>query len=156
MSMNEDRHRVWRPPMTHSFRRSAVDRMDKERLARIGHDLLDELEGESETDLVQAFTRRYAFRVICDQLGLPVERERDYYQWSMDLMFGGRDLEKSQAADAKLTAMVTPVLEARRRHPEDDQISRWVDTRVENEAIDDTGHPRPHPAVFYGGRHHHL
>jgi cytochrome P450 len=136
MSMNEDRHRVWRPPMTPSFRRSAIDRMDRHRLARIGHDLLDLLEGESCTDLVQSFTRRYAFRVICDQLGLPIEQEAEYYQWSMDLMFGGRDLGKSRAADRKLTAMVTPVIEARRRERQDDQISRWLDAQVEGEAID--------------------
>ena len=137
MSMNEDRHRVWRPPMTPSFRRSAIDRMDRHRLAQIGHDLLDLLEGETSTDLVHSFTRRYAFRVICDQLGLPIEQEAQYYQWSMDLMFGGRDLAKSQAADRELTAMVTPVIEARRREREDDQISRWLDTRVEGNAIDD-------------------
>lgn len=136
MSMNEDRHRVWRPPMTPSFRRSAIDRMDRHRLAQIGHDLLDLLAGTSSTDLVHSFTRRYAFRVICDQLGLPIEQEAEYYQWSIDLMFGGRDLEKSQAADRKLTAMVTPVIEARRKERRDDQISRWLDTQVEGDAIE--------------------
>ena len=135
MSMNADRHRQWRPPMTPSFRRTAVERMDRERLAQIGHDLLDELEGQTRADLVQAFTRRYAFRVICDQLGLPVEQEREYYQWSMDLMFGGRDLQKSEAADRKLTAMVAPVIEARRHYPQDDQISRWLDTQVDGSPV---------------------
>jgi cytochrome P450 len=136
MSMNEDRHRRWRPPMTPAFRRSAVDEMDQHRLAAIGHDLLDELEGVTRTDLVANFTRRYAFRVICDQLGLPVEREREYYQWSMDLMFGGRDLEASRAADAKLTAVVQPVFDERREAPRDDQISRWIHhTRIDGDPI---------------------
>lgn len=135
MSMNEDRHRQWRPPMTPSFRRTAVEHMSQQRLTQIGHDLLDELEGQNSADLVQAFTRRYAFRVICDQLGLPLEQERDYYQWSMDLMFGGRDLQKSQAANRKLTAMVTPVIKARRHQPRDDQISRWLDTEVDGSRI---------------------
>jgi cytochrome P450 len=137
MSMDEDRHRVWRPPMTVSFRRHIIDQMDQHRLAQIGHDILDLLDGQTETDLVHSFTRRYAFRVICDQLGLPVEQESEYYQWSMDLMFGGRDLEKSQLADAKLTGMVTPVIEARRRAPQDDQISRWLETSVAGQPIDD-------------------
>jgi cytochrome P450 len=137
MSMNEDRHRTWRPPMTTAFRRTAIDRMDRHRLAQIGHDLLDRLAGHRTTDLVQSFTRRYAFRVICDQLGLPIEQESEYYQWSMDLMFGGRDLAKSQAADAKLTAMIKPVIEARRQSPQDDQISRWLQTPVAGNAIED-------------------
>lgn len=138
MSMNEDRHRQWRPPMTPSFRRSAVDKMDEHRLADIGHELLDELEGEARVDLVPEFTRRYAFRVICDQLGLPVEHERDYYQMSMDLMFGGRDQAASAVADAKLNAIAQPVFEARRAQPQDDQISRWIhNTQVEGAAVSD-------------------
>lgn len=138
MSMNEDRHRLWRPPMTPSFKRSAVERMDQNRLAAIGHALLDELAGQAAVDLVPEFTRRYAFRVICDQLGLPIEHERHYYRWSMDLMFGGRDLEASRAADAQVTAMARPVFEARRREARDDQISRWVHgTAVAGEVITD-------------------
>lgn len=138
MSMNEDRHREWRPPMTSSFKRSAVDKMDQHRLAEIGHQILDELSATRRTDLVSSFTRRYAFRVICDQLGLPIEQERDYYQWSMDLMFGGRDLAKSQAADKKLTAIVKSTIAARSKAPADDQISRWIHaTRISGEAIDE-------------------
>lgn len=137
MSMNEQQHRLWRPPMTPSFRRHAIDQMDQYKLAQIGYDILDLLEGQTATDLVSSFTRRYAFRVICDQLGLPIEQESEYYQWSMDLMFGGRDLEKSQAADRKLTAMVQPIIDARRAEPRDDQISRWLQTTVAGQAIEE-------------------
>ena len=136
MSMDEERHRQWRPPMTPSFKRSAVDEMDQHRLAAIGHKLLDEIKGRTRVDLVSEFTRRYAFRVICDQLGLPVEQERDYYQLSMDLMFGGRDQEASQAADRRLTRIVQPVFDARRMEPADDQISRWIhQVEVEGAAV---------------------
>ncbi len=137
MSMNEDQHRVWRPPMTHSFRRHVIDQMDQHQLARIGHDILNLLEGRTQTDWVHSFTRRYAFRVICHQLGLPIELESEYYQWSMDLMFGGRHLEKSRIADRKLTAMVKPIIEARRREPQDDQISRWLTTLVDGKEIEE-------------------
>ncbi|MEM8497468.1 MAG: cytochrome P450 [Pseudomonadota bacterium] len=136
MSMNEDRHRLWRPPMTPSFRRHAVDKMDQQRLAEIGYEILDTLHGQQTIDLVSNFTRLYAFRVICEQLGLPIEQEREYYQWSMDLMFGGRDAEKSKAADRKLTTIVEQVVEARRAKPAEDQISRWIhDTEVEGKAL---------------------
>ena len=130
--------------------------MDRHKLARIGHDILDLLEGVTKTDLVHSFTRRYAFRVICDQLGLPIEQEGEYYQWSMDLMFGGRDLHKSQLADGKLTTMIKPIIEARRSEPRDDQISQWLDTSVAGKEIDDASHPRPYPFVFHGGGNHHL
>jgi cytochrome P450 len=136
MSMDEDRHRQWRPPMTTSFRRSAVDQMDQHRLAAIGYALLDELAGKESVDLVPEFTRRYAFRVICDQLGLPIDDEREYYQMSMDLMFGGRDPIASKIADEKLTAIARPIFDSRRVNPRDDQISRWIhNTSVEGAVV---------------------
>ena len=135
MSMDEDQHRLWRPPMTPSFRRHAIDHMDQHKLAEMGHNILNSLDGNKATDLVHSFTRRYAFRVICDQLGLPIEQESEYYQWSMDLMFGGRDIEKSQAADRKLTSMVQVIIDERRAVPQDDQISRWLPTSVADKEI---------------------
>jgi len=138
MSMDEERHRVWRPPMTASFRRHVIDQMDEHKLTQIGHDILDLVEGSTETDLVYSFTRRYAFRVICNQLGLPIEQEAEYYQWSMDVMFGGRDLEKSRVANSALTGMINPILAARRNDPKADQISRWLLASVGEEEIDET------------------
>lgn len=146
MSMNEDQHRVWRVPMSHSFRRHVIDQMDQHQLARIGHDILDLLDGKTAADWVKSFTRRYAFRVICHQLGLPIEQEDCYYQWSMDPMFGGRDLQKSRVADEKFTAMVRPVINARREEPRDDQISRWLNTAVAGHEIN-----RPHAPVVFAG-----
>ncbi len=123
--------------MTPSFRRHAIDEMDQHKLLQTGHDILDLLEGEHSADLVHRFTRCYACRVICNQLGLPIEQEAQYYQWSVDLMFDGRDLEESRTADRRLTNMVKPVIAARRREPCDDQISRWLQTTVDCKAIDE-------------------
>ena len=149
MSMAESPHRQWRPPMTTSFKRSAVDKMDQHRLAEIGYNILENIEPLGTTDLVANFTRLYAFRVICDQLGLPVKSEKEYYQWSMDLMFGGRNMEKSKAADQKLTAMVTPVVEARRVEPRDDQISRWLHNTTVEGATPDNDAILAHIRLFF-------
>jgi cytochrome P450 len=141
MSMAPDRHRHWRPAMTPAFRRAAVERLADAELARVAHELIDRIQAAGRADLVRSFTRLFAFAIICRQLGLPRDQEDEFYGWSMDLMFGGRDLAKSRAADAKLTAYVTPVLEARRQEPRGDVISSWVDAHVqgefENEAISD-------------------
>jgi len=148
MSMNEDQHRVWRPLMTPAFRRHVIAEMDHKKLAQIGHNILDLLDGRREADLVHRFTRRYAFRVICEQLGLPIEQEDEYYQWSIDLMFGGRNLEKSRVAERKLTSMAKPIIDARREEPRDDQISRWLHTSVEGKAIDE-GSILAHIRLFF-------
>ncbi|KZX58332.1 hypothetical protein A3709_02400 [Halioglobus sp. HI00S01] len=137
MSMNEDQHREWRPPMTPSVRRHAIDEIDEDLLDSIGHELLDQIEPQNNVDFVTAFTRLFAFRVICRLLGLPIEKEGEYYQWSMNLMFGGRDLEKSQAADRKLTSIVRDVINAWRKERQEDQISRWLDTEIQGQKISD-------------------
>ena len=136
MSMDEDRHRVWRPPMTPSFRRSVIDALEEEELVPIGHALVDAIEAEGRADLVPSFTHRFAFAIICHQLGLPRDREAEFYDWSMDLMFGGRDAEKSRRADAALTAYVDPVIDARRAEPRNDVISGWLGTEVAGEPVD--------------------
>jgi cytochrome P450 len=142
MSMGPDRHRLWRPAMTPAFRRAAVEQLADAELAQVAHELIDRFEATARGDLVRSFTRLFAFAIICRQLGLPRDQEDEFYGWSMDLMFGGRDLQKSRAADAKLTAFVRPVLEARRREPRDDVISSWLDAHVQGEsggeAISDT------------------
>ncbi len=133
MSMPPERHRAWRPAMTPAFRRPVVEALPDAELAAVAHALLDDCEAAGEADLVPAFTHRFAFAVICRLLGLPREREAEFYDWSMDLMFGGRDLEKSRAADAVFTDYVRPVLDARRREPRDDVISGWLDAHVRGE-----------------------
>jgi cytochrome P450 len=135
MSMDEDRHRVWRPPMTPSFRRTVIDRLEESELVPIAHELVDRIEADGKADLVPSFSRRFAFAIICKQLGLPRDRESEFYDWSMDLMFGGRDLAASRRADRLLTDYVVPVIDARRSQPRDDVISGWLETEVEGERI---------------------
>ena len=67
----------------------------------------------------------------------------------MDLMFGGRNMEKSKAADQKLTAMVTPVVEARRVEPRDDQISRWLHNTTVEGATPDNDAILAHIRLFF-------
>ncbi len=135
MSMDSPGHRVWRPPMTPAFRRTEIDRLEEAELVPIGHELIDRIEADGRADLVPTFSHRFAFAIICRQLGLPRDREDDFYQWSMDLMFGGRDLAKSRAADALLTRYVEPIIDAREAEPRDDVISSWLATEVEGAPV---------------------
>ena len=137
MSMDEARHGIWRPPMMARFRRRAVDTLDEGAIAKLAHELLDDISQSGAVDLVPAYTHRFAFAVICQQLGLPRDREAEFYDWSMDLMFGGRDLDKSRRADATLTQYVIPVVESRRREPRNDAISDWVGREVGGEPVSD-------------------
>jgi cytochrome P450 len=137
MSMDEAGNRRWRPPMTPFFRRSTVEARDDDRIARYAHKLVDGLAKESEVDFCLAFTRVFSFAVICELLGLPLGRESEFYQLSMDLMFGGRDLAASQAADAKFCAYAQPTIAERRLEPKDDVISAWCQVEIEGRRLTD-------------------
>ena len=41
VTRDEDRHRVWRPPMTPAFRRTVIDQREGSELVPIGHELID-------------------------------------------------------------------------------------------------------------------
>ncbi len=135
MSMDEADHRVYRPPITPAFRRGAVEALDEAQLEVIAHDLVDRFEALGAADLTRTFTRLFAFGVICAQLGLPRAREDDFYDWSMDIMFGGLDLEKSRRADAAFTEYVRPILEQRRRDPRDDVLTHLMHVEIEGEVL---------------------
>lgn len=135
MSMDGERHRLHRAALMPAFRRTEIDRLEESELVPIAHALIDRIERDRRADLVPTFSHRFAFAIICRQLGLPRDREDEFYAWSVDLMFGGRDLEKSRAADARLTAYVLPVIEARRREPQGDVISSWLEAEVEGRPI---------------------
>ena len=138
MSMDEAEHRIWRPPMTPRFRKGAIDELDDRELAPLAHELIDRIEARGQADLARTFTRLFPFAVICRQLGLARENEHEFYHWSMDLMFGGRDLAASRRADAKLSAAVSPVIAARRRDSSfEDVIGEWSRTEVAGRPVTD-------------------
>jgi cytochrome P450 len=137
MSMDEAENRRWRPPMTPVFRRQSVEAEDDDRIARHAHRLVDALAKESEVDLCPLFTRVFSFSVICELLGLPLGSEPEFYDLSMDLMFGGRDLAASQRADAKFSAFAAPTIDERRLEPKDDVISAWCQLEIAGRHLSD-------------------
>lgn len=148
MSMDEDEHRIWRPPMTPAFRRQVVEAYAEERLTALAHELIDRFEEREEVELATRFTRLFSFAVICELLGLPRDHEAEFYDWSMQLMFGGMDLEASRRADALVSGAFSPLIAARRREPRDDVISRWAHTEVDGRNLED-GEILAHIRLFF-------
>jgi cytochrome P450 len=123
--------------MIPTFRRQSVAAADDDRLARHAHRLVDAFAKEGEVDLCPLFTRVFSFSVICDLLGLPLGREPEFYQLSLDLMFGGRDLAASRRADARFCDFAKPTIAARRREPRNDVISDWCQLEIEGRHLTD-------------------
>ena len=82
MSMDEELHRIDRPPLTTAFRRTAVEALDEAELAALAHELIDRFVAQREVELTGAYTRLFSFAVICraarrcDALRVGVRRAR--------------------------------------------------------------------------------
>ncbi len=73
--MAGDEHRRNRALVSHAFRPAVMRRTVEALLQPLAHELLDEIAGRGEADLVADFTRRFPFLVITRFLGIPVAEE---------------------------------------------------------------------------------
>lgn len=138
ISMAEpERHRVYRKLATPAFRSRAVERHVRGGLAPLAHELLDELEGRDRFDLIADYAARFPYLVITRLLGLPREREAAFHTWALALLRFRDDPGAAKQAAEELTGLLAPIVEQRRKQPQDDVISGLVTARVEGRALSD-------------------
>jgi cytochrome P450 len=99
-------------------------------ITRVVNELLDEIAGKGEADLMRDLGSPLPGIVVADMLGVTGSDRRKFEQWSDDIAaFAGASEAKRELAEAGLrswrdmTACVKEVVEARRRHPEDDFLT---------------------------------
>jgi cytochrome P450 len=138
ISMPEpERHRVYRKLATPAFRSRAVASYEREGMAALAHELVDDFDGAAEVDLVGAYAARFPYLVITRMLGLPRDREAEFHAWALSLLSFRDDPAKARHAARELTEFLAPVVAARRAAPEDDVISELVQAEVEGRALCD-------------------
>jgi cytochrome P450 len=130
-------HRLYRKLATPAFRSRAVERYEREDLAKLAHELIDELPDRGEIDLVEGYAARLPYLVITRLLGLPREREEEFHGWALALLRFRDDPAAARRAGKELTRFLAPVVEARRREPCDDVISGLVQARVDGRSLSD-------------------
>ena len=130
-------HRVYRKLATPAFRSRAVQSYEKSGLAALAHELIDGFGERKEVELVAEFTGRFPYLVISRLLGLPREREEEFHRWALALLSFRDDPAAAATAAQELTAFLAPVVEARRRKPENDVITGLAQARVEGRQLSD-------------------
>ena len=133
----EERHRIYRKLATPAFRSRAIANYERERMRALADELLDELEGQTEFDLMANYAARFPYLVITRMLGLPRDREDAFHGWALALLRFRDDPAAAARASAELTSFLAPIVEARRRQPEDDVISGLVHAEIEGRALSD-------------------
>ncbi len=132
-----EQHRLYRKLATPAFRSRAVASYEREGLAALAHELVDDFAGRGEVDLVADFTARFPYLVITRLLGLPRDREEDFHRWALGLLRFRDDPAEAKRASEELTAFLAPVVADRRREPRNDVISELVQARVEGRSLSD-------------------
>ena len=130
-------HLQYRKLATPAFRSRAVSRYSETGLVALAHELVDGLEGRDAFDLVSEFTSRFPYLVITRLLGLPREREDEFHAWALALLTFREDPERALVARGELSEFLAPVVEARRRDPQDDVISGLVQSEVDGRKLTD-------------------
>jgi cytochrome P450 len=110
------------------------------RFQAIATELIDAFVERGECDFVAEFAEPYAARIICLLLGLPDEEWKTIAEWSaiIGLALGvtiKQDLPRIEKAMDELYAYADEVIAARRATPQDDFITKLVNSERNDEAL---------------------
>ena len=132
-----DEHRVYRKLATPAFRSRAVESYEREGLASLANELIDEIDGCAEFDFISQFAARFPYLVITRLLGLPRDREDAFHRWALALLRFRDDPAEAAKAAGELTGFLAPIVEDRRREPRNDVISELVRASVDGRGLSD-------------------
>lgn len=133
-----ERHLVYRRLATPAFRSRAVASYEREGLAELAHELIDDLlAAGGEVDLIARYAARFPYLVISRLLGLPRDREAEFHAWALAVLRFREDPERAKQAVRELTDFLAPVVAARRAVPENDVISELTLAEVDGRALTD-------------------
>jgi cytochrome P450 len=111
------------------FTSQAVEKLAP-RMEELAHELIDSFAGRGSADLVADYTTPLPITVISELLGVPEEARADLLAWTRHSM--GAPSEQQRAGLLALNGYLRELLDAKRREPADDLLSRLITVRDED------------------------
>ena len=121
-------HTRYRSLLQPAFRPSLMRRLE-EHMAEIVNEHLDAIDArgasDQPVDIVEHLTVPFPLLVICELLGLPIERWRDAYRWSEASVPGASDMtaEERAATQGEMVNELIAAVAAKANEPGDDVFS---------------------------------
>jgi cytochrome P450 len=137
LGMDEPEHRRHRALVSSAFSQKALARWEHELVERVANELIDRFAQRGRADLVREFTFPYPTQIIAGLLGLPREDYPQFQRWSISLLSIVVNRDRGVAASNALRDYFVPILEARRREPREDLISRLAHAEIDGERLAD-------------------
>ena len=135
LAMTGEEHRIQRALVSAAFQPAAIRRLVDRTLVPVANGLIDAFADKKEVDIAAAFARVYPFSVISQMLTIPITDEKNVIDWVFMMLRYFWEPQKAMTARAALDAYVKPIIEARRRNPGDDIISRLTVAEVEGHRL---------------------
>ncbi len=134
------KHTRLRTLVSKAFNRSQIERLAP-RIDAIIDELLNNCEAKKEFDLLADFAEPLPVRVIAELLGVSKKDEHLLRPWSQAIVkmyeFGVTPEEESQAeiASREFAAMITDMVNARKKNPTDDLVSELAQVEDSGEKL---------------------
>ncbi|MEQ8305984.1 MAG: cytochrome P450 [Hoeflea sp.] len=135
-------HTRLRTLVNRAFVSRSVERL-RPRIRQLAGELVDALPQDQAFDLLPAFATPIPLTVICELLGVPVERGNDLLNWShaiceMYVPHRSRETEeRANRASAEFGAFLTGHIEDHRHNGADDLLSALIAVRDTGERLSD-------------------
>ncbi|MWV47227.1 cytochrome P450 [Paenibacillus sp. HJL G12] len=128
------KHRQLRKLVSQTFTPRVIDSLAP-KIKAITTSLLDEAEKKGHMDAVADFTSPLPITVIADMLGVSMEHREKFKEWSDALV--GDHADNYYQCQEEMSEYFSVIAEDRRRHPQDDLITKLVQARIGNEQLSD-------------------
>jgi cytochrome P450 len=137
LGMDGDKHRRYRALASTAFRQKVMMRWESELIEQVANGLIDRFVDRGQAELVTEFTFPYPTQIIARLLGLPREDYKQFQRWSIAILSFLSQQEKAIVASREVQEYVSPILEERRRHPQEDLISDLAQAELDGEHLSD-------------------
>jgi len=134
--MDEPEHGRYRSLIQMAFRTKALKKWEHELVGPIVNGYIDQFAGRGGAELVRALTFPFPVYVIAGLLGLPKQDLPRFHRWAVGLISVSFDFANGMAAAKKLGDYLTPIIESRRAHPQEDIISVLTQAELEGTRLD--------------------
>lgn len=128
-------HTRLRKLVTKAFTGRAVRELGP-RITAIADELLDEMSGRTQVDMLDAYAFPLPIAVICELLGVPDDDKDDFRAWTAVVVDDSAPIEERTTAGIAFFTYMTKLIAARTDSPGEDLLSELIVAKEDGDRLD--------------------
>jgi cytochrome P450 len=140
LDMEGDDHRAWRQLMLRTFTPKSVEKL-RPFLRQEANRLINELLPPGQCEFIDAYARKLPSAGLCELIGVPHQDRERFAGWADTIGLGFNvvllptRIHDVDAALIKMLAFADELIEARRKEPKDDLVSRLAQSVNDEQGV---------------------